>query len=82
MNLFRLYKDGFKHMSKDGKLLWKIALLKIFIMFAVIKVFFYPQPAHKTFKTEQEKAEHFYRQYSNDSQQQKHLIDQSKVLNH
>ena len=38
---FDLYYDGFKNM-RLGKTLWAIILIKLFIIFAVLKVFFFP----------------------------------------
>ena len=38
---FDLYYDGFRSM-RLGKTLWTIILIKLFIMFAVLKVFFFP----------------------------------------
>lgn len=38
---FDLYYDGFKHMTV-GKTLWAVILIKLFIMFAILKVFFFP----------------------------------------
>jgi hypothetical protein len=38
---FDLYYDGFRHMTL-GKTLWTIILIKLFIMFAILKVFFFP----------------------------------------
>lgn len=38
---FDLYYDGFKNM-RLGKTLWAIILIKLFIMFAILKVFFFP----------------------------------------
>ena len=39
--VFDLYYDGFRNM-KLGRTLWTIILIKIFIMFAILKVFFFP----------------------------------------
>ena len=39
--VFDLYYDGFRNM-KLGKTLWAIILIKLFIIFAVLKVFFFP----------------------------------------
>lgn len=36
-----LYYDGFRNMTL-GKTLWAIILIKLFIMFAILKVFFFP----------------------------------------
>lgn len=38
---FDLYYDGFRHM-RLGKTLWTVILVKLFIMFAILKVFFFP----------------------------------------
>jgi hypothetical protein len=38
---FDLYYDGFRSM-KLGKTLWAIILIKLFIMFTILKVFFFP----------------------------------------
>ncbi len=39
--VFDLYYDGFKNM-KLGRTLWAIILIKLFIIFAVLKLFFFP----------------------------------------
>ncbi len=52
-----LYVDGFKNMSTMSKTLWIIAVLKIAIMFGVLKTFFFKEHLSQ-FKTKQEKIEH------------------------
>lgn len=37
----RFYIDGFREMTL-GRMLWAIILLKLFILFAVLKLFFFP----------------------------------------
>ena len=39
--VFDLYYEGFRSM-RLGKTLWAIILIKLFIIFAVLKVFFFP----------------------------------------
>lgn len=39
--VFDLYYDGFRHM-RLGRTLWAIILIKLFIIFAILKVFFFP----------------------------------------
>ena len=39
--IFDLYYEGFRSM-RLGKTLWAIILIKLFIIFAVLKVFFFP----------------------------------------
>ena len=38
---FNFYRDGFRQMTL-GRTLWAIILIKLFIIFAVLKVFFFP----------------------------------------
>ena len=38
---YDLYVDGFRNMTL-GKTLWTVILIKLFIMFAVLKLFFFP----------------------------------------
>lgn len=40
--IVRFYIDGFKSMTV-GKTLWMIIFIKLFIMFAILKVFFFPR---------------------------------------
>ena len=39
--VYDLYRDGFRHM-RLGKLLWVIVLVKLFVIFVVLKIFFFP----------------------------------------
>lgn len=39
--VFDLYYDGFKNMTL-GKTLWAVILIKLFIMFFILKLFFFP----------------------------------------
>jgi hypothetical protein len=39
--LFDLYYDGFRQMTL-GRTLWAVILIKLFIIFAVLKLFFFP----------------------------------------
>ena len=39
--VYDLYVDGFRSM-RLGKTRWAIILIKLFIMFAILKVFFFP----------------------------------------
>ena len=45
-SVFHLYYDGFKNMSV-GKTLWIVILIKLFIIFFVLKLFFFPNMLHK-----------------------------------
>jgi hypothetical protein len=39
--VYRFYADGFRQMTL-GKTLWTIIIVKLIIIFAVLKVFFFP----------------------------------------
>ena len=39
--VFDLYYDGFRSMRR-GKTLWAIILIKLFVIFVVLKLFFFP----------------------------------------
>ena len=39
--IFNFYLDGFRSMTL-GRTLWAIILLKLFIMFAILRLFFFP----------------------------------------
>ncbi len=52
---FYLYYDGFRNM-KVGKQLWFIILIKLFVMFAIIKVLFFPNQLKEHFTTDEERA--------------------------
>ena len=51
------YYDGFKAMTL-GKTLWIIILVKLFIFFFVLKLFFFPDLLNTRFDTDDERAEH------------------------
>ena len=54
---FSFYYDGFRSMVL-GRTLWKIILIKLFIMFAILKVFFFPNFLATNFDTDAERADH------------------------
>lgn len=39
--VWHFYRDGFREM-RTGRTLWAIILIKLFIMFAILKAFFFP----------------------------------------
>jgi phosphotransferase system glucose/maltose/N-acetylglucosamine-specific IIC component len=51
-----MYVNGFKNLTW-GKTLWIIILVKLFIMFAILRVFFFPNFLNR-FNTEDEKIEY------------------------
>ncbi|MDD2530586.1 MAG: DUF4492 domain-containing protein [Bacteroidales bacterium] len=61
MNVFKkvflFYYEGFRSMTL-GKTLWMIILIKLFIMFAILKVFFFPNFLSSKGDTKEEKSEY------------------------
>lgn len=51
------YLEGFRGM-RLGRVLWKIVLLKLFILFAVLKPFFFPDVLEINFASDAERANH------------------------
>lgn len=56
ISIFRFYVEGFREM-RLGKTLWFIILVKLFIMFIVLKIFFFPNYLGSRFQTNEEKAD-------------------------
>jgi len=57
VRIYRFYRDGFRAMTL-GRTLWKIILLKLFILFAVLKFFFFPDFLATRFSTDSQRAEY------------------------
>lgn len=55
VRVFRFYVDGFREMT-TGKTLWLIICLKLFVMFFILKLFFFPNflGKHETKEDKQE----------------------------
>ncbi len=64
--LYIFYRDGFKNMTV-GKTLWIIALIKLFIMFAILKTFFFPNYLNTNFDNDESKANHVRQELINKS---------------
>ncbi|HDR52186.1 MAG TPA: DUF4492 domain-containing protein [Mariniphaga anaerophila] len=54
--VWRFYINGFRNMSGWGRQVWLIILIKLFIMFAILKVFFFPNFLKTNFETDQERS--------------------------
>ena len=58
------YIDGFKNMSSLGQKLWLIIIIKLVVIFVVLKVFFFPTIDSKV-KGEEAKKELYFKQLTN-----------------
>jgi hypothetical protein len=59
--IIMFYIDGFRRM-KLGKMLWAIILIKLFIMFAVLKLFFFRDFLGSRFSSDKEKSNYVMEQ--------------------
>ena len=55
--ILRFYIDGFRSMTL-GKTLWKLICIKLFIIFAVLKLFFFPDFLATHFETDRQRADY------------------------
>jgi hypothetical protein len=68
MNFFKkiylFYLDGFRSMTV-GKKLWIIILIKLFIIFIVLRIFFFPDFLKTKFKTDKQRGDYVREQLIN-----------------
>jgi hypothetical protein len=65
--LYLFYREGFSNMTV-GKKLWLIVIIKLFIMFGILKVFFFPNQLKQHFDSDADRGKHVTNE----------LIDRSK----
>ena len=58
IKIWNFYISGFKNLSNWGKQVWIIILIKLFIMFAILKIFFFPDFLKSNFDTNEERSQH------------------------
>lgn len=51
-NIWRFYADGFRAM-RLGKTLWKLVIIKLLVMFGVIKLLFFSDTLENSFETDE-----------------------------
>ncbi|OFX31221.1 MAG: DUF4492 domain-containing protein [Bacteroidetes bacterium GWA2_32_17] len=57
-NIGNFYLDGFKNMSILNKKLWLIIFIKLFIIFAILKVFFFQDFLISNFDNDRQRSEY------------------------
>lgn len=62
--IINFYLSGFKSMTL-GKSLWILILIKLFIIFAILKLFFFKDYLDSNFKSDKEKSEHVFENLTN-----------------
>ena len=59
--VFRFYYEGFRSMTW-GRQVWAIILIKLFIMFAILKLFFFPNFLKQNFDSKEERGNYVIEQ--------------------
>ncbi len=59
-NIYNFYINGFKSMT-IGKILWKIILIKLFIIFIFLNYFIHDKSLNSEYKTYNEKIDFVYK---------------------
>jgi len=62
VKVFNFYIEGFRNLSPVGKRLWIIILIKLIIMFAILKIFFFPDYLKTNFDSDKERSDHVIEQ--------------------
>lgn len=65
-NFFTMFRDGFKNMTL-GKTLWTIVIIKLIIMFLILRPFFFPNFLSSKFDDSQSKADYVSEELINKS---------------
>ena len=61
-----LYIDGFRNMTV-GRSLWIIIIIKVFVLFAILKLFFFPDFLGSNFDNDNDRAQHVRNQLIHDN---------------
>jgi hypothetical protein len=62
--VFEFYCGGFREMTW-GRKLWGILLVKLFFMFAILRLLFFPDLLKRDFSSDQERADYVLEQLTN-----------------
>jgi len=62
--IYRFYRDGFRAM-RLGKTLWAVVIVKLIILFGVIKVLFFSDTLHSRFDNDEARQEYVSKQLMN-----------------
>ncbi len=58
LRVWYFYFNGFKNMGTWSRQVWIVILVKLFIMFVILKIFFFPDFLKKTFDNDKQRSEH------------------------
>jgi hypothetical protein len=63
--VFRFYYDGFRNMSWWGRRVWLIILIKLFVIFLILKLFFFQDFLSEHNSSDDQKSEYVLDQLIN-----------------
>ena len=63
-HIYNFYRDGFRSMTV-GRKLWLIIFIKLFVMFAILKLFFFPNYLNTNFDNDEQRGKHVLEQLIN-----------------
>ena len=78
IRVFRFYVDGFRRMTV-GRTLWKVIIIKLIIMFGVLKLFFFQDFLGTKFTTDEQRADYVLEQITAPIQAQSALSQGGKL---
>lgn len=58
LRVWKFYFNGFRGMGRWSKQVWIIILVKLFIMFVILKIFFFPNFLKTNFENDTQRSEH------------------------
>ena len=64
LRIFTFYYEGFKSMTV-GRTLWAIILIKLFVVFVILKIFFFPNFLKSNFDNDEDRSKHVIEQLTN-----------------
>lgn len=56
--IFRFYSEGFRNMSDWGRKAWLIIIIKLFIIFVILRLFFFHDFLGRNFRNDAERSEY------------------------
>lgn len=56
IRIYYLYRDGFRNMTV-GRYLWALILIKLFILFFIFKLFFFPDLLQRDYDNDVDRAQ-------------------------
>ncbi|MGQ1908708.1 DUF4492 domain-containing protein [Marinifilum sp. RC60d5] len=62
VTVYRFYYNGFKGQSKWSRQIWIIIILKLFIMFFILKLFFFPNFLKSKYNNDKDRGDYVIEQ--------------------